>query len=92
MRRPTLTLVAAGSLALAACADPNQTEQLTAGAAGAGLGAVAAQILGADDRWTLAAATAGGIAGALYARNQQTNECAYHTGDGETVVIRDCPS
>ncbi len=90
LARPKAALALAATLGLAACNDPLMQEQVGVGAASAGIGAVAAQALGADSGWTVAAATAAGAAGALYARNQQNNRCAYHTGDGRTVDVRSC--
>ncbi len=91
-RKFALAMACAGSLGLAACNNPNLQEQIGTGAAAGAIGAVAAQVLGANTAWTVVAAGAAATAGALYARNQQTNECAYHTGDGETVTVRSCPS
>ncbi len=77
------------TLGLAGC-DPNSRDQVGAGVAGGTVAAIAATALGANSAWTVAAAGAGAAAGALYARNQQTNQCAYHTGDGETVQVGAC--
>lgn len=89
MTRPaTLALIA--SLGLAGCGDPNTRDQVGAGVAGGAIAAIAATALGANDAWTVAAAGAGATAGALYARNQQSNQCAYHTGDGQTVRVGAC--
>lgn len=83
--------VLAASLGLSAC-DMTSSQQNTAGVgvASAAIGAIAATALGANAGWTVAAATAAGVAGALYAKNEQENKCAYHTGDGETVDVKDC--
>lgn len=78
------------ALALAGCSDPNTRDQVGAGVAGGAIGAIAATALGANDAWTVAAAGAGAAAGSLYARNRQTQQCAYHTGDGETVRVGSC--
>ncbi|MEO1200509.1 MAG: glucose-6-phosphate isomerase [Pseudomonadota bacterium] len=86
------TAIAAIALfALAAC-DTTQQQQDTAvgGVVGATLGALSANALGADAGWTAAAAIAGGTAGALYAQNRRTNQCAYYTGNGDEVVVRPC--
>jgi len=89
MTRSALIAIIA-TLGLAAC-DPNTRDQVGAGVAGGAIGAIAANALGANDAWTVAAAGAGAAAGSLYARNRQTNQCAYHTGDGETVRVGACP-
>ena len=78
------------ALGLAACSDPNTRDQVGAGVAAGAIAAIAATALGANDAWTVAAAGAGVATGALYARNQQTNQCAYHTGDGQTVQVGAC--
>ncbi|OSP54945.1 hypothetical protein [Pseudoruegeria sp. SK021] len=89
--RPLAGLVLAATLGLSACNTSTDTQNMVGtGAASAAIGAIAATALGANAGWTLAAAAAAGAAGALYARNEQTNECAYHTGDGETVTVKDC--
>lgn len=86
-----LALVAA--LGLTACDNPNTRDQVGAGVAGGAIAAIAATALGANDAWTVAAGAAGAAAGTLYARNRQAepDQCAYHTGDGETVTVRPCP-
>lgn len=93
MTRKFTAIVAVALFALAAC-DATQQQQDTAvgGAVGATLGALTANALGADAGWTAAAAIAAGTAGALYANNRQTNECAYYTGNGDEVVVRPCPN
>lgn len=88
--RPLAATAFAAVLALTACADQNTTNQVGTGVAGGAIAAIAATALGANNGWTAAAAGAGAIAGTLYARNQQTGQCAYHTGDGDTVRVRDC--
>lgn len=85
-----LPIALAASLSLAACEDKATEDQVGTAAASAIIGAIAATALGANDAWTVVAAAAAGTAGALYARNQQTNECAYSTGDGETVTVGPC--
>ncbi|QIE41842.1 glucose-6-phosphate isomerase [Meridianimarinicoccus aquatilis] len=80
----------AATLTLTACADQNTTNQVGTGVAGGAIAAIAATALGANSGWTAVAAGAGAIAGSLYARNQQTGECAYHTGDGSTVTVGGC--
>lgn len=83
-------LVLVAVLGLSACNDPAMQNQVGTGIASAGVAAVAATALGASSGWIAAAAVAGGAAGALYARNEQTKECAYHTGDGSTVTVGTC--
>lgn len=78
------------ALIVGGCADPNTRDQVGAGVAGGAIAAIAATALGANDAWTVAAAGAGAAAGSLYARNRQTQQCAYHTGDGETVRVGPC--
>ncbi|PWR03457.1 glucose-6-phosphate isomerase [Meridianimarinicoccus roseus] len=91
MTRTHLTAATlAAALALTACADERTTNQVGTGVAGGAIAAIAATALGANNGWTAVAAGAGAIAGSLYARNRQTGECAYHTGDGETVRVTDC--
>jgi hypothetical protein len=87
-RLAPIALVA--SLALGACGDPNTRDQVGTGVASGAIAAIAATALGANEAWTIAAAGAGAAAGALYARNRQTQQCAYHTGDGETVQVGAC--
>ncbi|MCR9088067.1 MAG: glucose-6-phosphate isomerase [Rhodobacteraceae bacterium] len=91
MTRKFTAFAAAALLALAAC-DATQQQQDTAvgGAVGATLGALSANALGADAGWTAAAAIAAGTAGALYAQNRRTDQCAYYTGRGDEVVVRPC--
>jgi len=88
--KKTMVLMFAAILTLSACADQATTNRVGAGVAGGGIAAVAATALGADSGWTAVAAGAGAIAGTLYARNQQTGECAHHSGDGETFHVSDC--
>ncbi len=95
MTKTPLAIVLAAALGLSACNDPNTQETVGTGVASAAIGAIAANALGADAGWTAAAAVAAGTAGALYARNRQSNQCAYHTGNtlpnGEPeVVVRPC--
>lgn len=85
-----LAAALAALLALSACDDPAQRNVVGTGVAAGAIGAIAATALGANPAWTVAAAAAAGTAGALYARNQQTNQCAYHNGDGKTVTVKSC--
>lgn len=88
--RPLIAIVAA--LALTACenVDPRTVDTAGTAVAGGALAAISASLLGASEGWTVAAAVAGATAGALYARNRQTNECAFYTGNGDEVVVRPC--
>ena len=85
-----LPVVFAAALGLGACNDPAMEDQIGTGVASGIVGAIAATALGADAGWAAAAGVATGVAGALYAKNQQTNQCAYSTGDGQTVTVSDC--
>lgn len=90
-RKTVMAIACITVLGLGAC-DEATRQQAGTGAAAGVIGAVAAQALGASDAWTVVAAGAAATAGALYARNRQTNQCAYHTGDGDTVTVRGCPT
>lgn len=85
-----LPLALSVGLGLSACNDPAVRDQVGTGVASAGIAAVAATALGANEAWTIIAAGAAATAGALYARNRQTNQCAYHTGQNDEVVVRPC--
>ncbi len=91
MHKTLTAAVLAAALALTACGNVTKNEVGMGVAAGA-IGAIAATALGANPAWTVAAGAAAATAGALYARNQQTGQCAYHNGDGKTVTVKDCPS
>ncbi|QDY68512.1 glucose-6-phosphate isomerase [Qingshengfaniella alkalisoli] len=91
MRSVVISTALAASLAVSACEDQRQQDMIGTGLASAAIAAIAANAIASDPAWTIAAAAAAGAAGALYARNRDTNECAYHSGDGETVYVRDCP-
>lgn len=77
------------TLGLAAC-DPNTRDQVSACVTGGAIAAIAANALGANDAWTVAAAGPRAAAWSLYARNRETNQCAYHNGDGEIVRVGAC--
>jgi outer membrane lipoprotein SlyB len=67
----------------------SQTERtVVGGLAGAAVGLVTADFLRADPNWTILTVAAGATAGALIARNNSTNECAYAVGDGTYRVAR----
>lgn len=83
MKRLSLALAAAASLATAGCDRLTPQQQIAAGALlGAGAGLLTANALKANSSWTLLTALAGAAAGTLVARNLQTGECAYANGDG----------
>ncbi|MEV8468511.1 hypothetical protein AB0T83_17175 [Fluviibacterium sp. DFM31] len=90
IRSFVLPLALVSALVVSACDNPNAQNQAGTAVAAGAIGAIAATALGANTAWTVAAAGAAATAGALYARNHQTNECAYHTGNGDDVVIRPC--
>ncbi len=82
--------VVVAALTLAGCDRMTPTERtVVGGLIGAGVGLVTADFLRADPNWTILAVMAGATAGALVARNQATNECAYAVGDG-TYRVRRC--
>ncbi len=87
MTRPLIALLAALILALPAC---RTEEEALAGFAGAAIGAITAEALLDDDRWTVLGALAGAAAGTLVAREAAGTRCAYATGRG-TYVVRRCP-
>lgn len=87
MRQKIIATTAAATFVLAGCAD--LTEQEQAAIFGAGAGAIAAQAFDANLGWTVVTAAAGAAAGALIARNSQTNQCAYSDGRGG-YVTRSC--
>ncbi|MDU8929091.1 glucose-6-phosphate isomerase [Alisedimentitalea sp. MJ-SS2] len=90
MRKSTLTLAAISALALSACnMSTYEQQQLGGAAAGAAIGLVGANILGANTNWKIIATLAGAAAGAHVATNQKTGECAYANGDG-TYTTRPC--
>jgi len=90
MKKLIATGVLIASMSVAGCDQLTQTErQVVGGLAGAGAGLVAADFLRADRNWTILTVLAGATAGALVARNRETNECAYAVGDG-TYRVRPC--
>ena len=83
MKRQIIAIAAAAAIAVSGCNMTTQEqEQVAAGIMGAGIGAVGAKILNADDGWVWAAAAAGAATGVLLARNSRTKECAYSDGRG----------
>ncbi|MEM1129886.1 MAG: hypothetical protein AAGH83_05110 [Pseudomonadota bacterium] len=83
-------LALAGAMGLSACNDPAATNVAGTAAATGVIGAIAAAGLGANPAWTAVAGVAAGTAGALYARHENRKDCAYYTGNGDEVVVRDC--
>lgn len=86
-----IALTAAGALALGACTQTGTiSENEAAGALfGGAAGIIASEVFDIDDGWRIATALAGAAAGALIARNIETNECAYSNGDG-TYYTQPC--
>lgn len=83
MRRILLTLTAASLLALPACDNLSDDENaILGGVAGATVGVLTADALGANRNWKIIAALGGAVAGTLVARNTRTGDCAYARGDG----------
>ncbi|WP_057793381.1 glycine zipper 2TM domain-containing protein [Roseovarius atlanticus] len=87
MKTKITALVTAAALTVTACDTLTNEEQ--GALIGAGAGAVAAQAFDANLGWTVVTAAAGAAAGALIARNQRTNQCAYADGRGG-YVTRPC--
>lgn len=84
-------LLSASVLALSGCQLSQQDRAnigLLTGAAG---GVLLADALDANDEMTIVAGIAGAIAGTLIARGGPNGQCAYATGDGETVYYAACP-
>ena len=84
---------AIGALALLpACENLTADQASVVGvAAGAATGLIAANVLEADDDWTLISALAGAAAGTLVAQNRRSERCAYARGDG-TYYTAACPT
>jgi len=84
MRTKLIALTCAASLGLAGCYNTlTPDQQLAVGAlGGAAAGLLAADIVDANNNWTILAALAGAAAGTMVARNSQTGKCAYARGDG----------
>ena len=88
--KPVIAVVMlAGTLALAGCQSTSRIDQATflGGAVGGGLGAVTAAALGASAGWVVVAGAAGATAGALFARNAATNQCAISNGDNTYRIV-----
>jgi hypothetical protein len=84
------SIVLAGALAMTGCQSMTRVEQntLAGGVIGGGLGALTAAAFGASAGWVVVTGAAGAAAGAIYARNATTNECAVSNGDGTYRIVR----
>lgn len=83
MRRTLLIVSAITLLALPACDNLSDGDkQILGGVAGATVGVLTADALGANRNWKIIAALGGAAAGTQVARNEATKECAYANGDG----------
>jgi len=89
-KRIAASVVLAGALAVAGCQSMSRVEQntLAGGVVGGGLAALTAAAFGASAGWVVVAGAAGAAAGAIYARNATTNECAISNGNGTYRVVR----
>lgn len=91
MGRHLLVLAAAGMLTIPACSDLTDDQKVVlGGVAGATVGVLTADALGANDNWKILAALGGAVAGTLVARNEVTKRCAYADGNG-TYYTAECP-
>lgn len=83
-------IVLAGAMAVAGCQSMTRADQntLAGGVIGGGLGALTAAAFGASAGWIVVAGAAGAAAGAIYARNTTTNECAISNGNGTYRIVR----
>lgn len=83
-------VVLAGAMAVAGCQSMTRTDQntLAGGVVGGGLAALTAAAFGASAGWIVVAGAAGAAAGAIYARNATTNECAVSNGNGTYRIVR----
>ena len=88
MKKTILSLALIALLAVTGCTTSDRNTAIATVGGGA-LGAVTAAALGANAGWIAVAGVAGATAGALYAKNQRTGECAYSNGDG-TYSVRSC--
>ena len=83
MRHTLITLTAASLLALTACDNLSEDENtILGGVAGATVGVLTADALGANSNWKIIAGLGGAVAGAMVARNETTGDCAYANGNG----------
>lgn len=90
MRKMILATACAAILALPACQMSTEDQMVLGGVVGLGAGLLTADMLDANPQWTVLAALGGAAAGAMVARNNATQECAYSRGDG-TYEVRRCP-
>lgn len=83
-------IVLAGAMAVAGCQSMTRTDQntLAGGVVGGGLAALTAAAFGVSAGWIVVAGAAGAAAGAIYARNATTSECAVSNGNGTYRVVR----
>lgn len=83
MRHILTTLTAASLLALPACDNLSDSDnEILGGVAGATVGVLTADALGANTNWKIIAGLGGAVAGTMVARNARTGDCAYARGDG----------
>ena len=90
MTKTKLMGVGVAALLLAGC-NLTQGQQTGLAAAGGGAaGLIAADLLDANDNWTILAGLGGAAAGAAIQRNSQTGQCAYPQGNG-LYSVGPCP-
>ena len=90
-RTKMIAMAATGALFVAGCENLTADQAAIVGSAGgAAAGLIAADVLNADDDWTLIAALGGAAAGTVVAQNQRSQQCAYSNGDG-TYRVAPCP-
>ena len=83
MKTTIISLLAGSAMFLSACDTTTADQRTVAGVAGgAAAGLIAADVLEADDDWTLIAALGGAAAGTMVAQNSASRTCAYSRGDG----------
>ena len=90
MRKTILMASSAAMLLLVGCMTPTEERMAGGAAIGGALGLITAKALGANRNWTMLTTLGAAAAGAMVARNNATNECAYARGDG-TYSVRPCP-
>lgn len=81
----TKTSLIAALLSISLLAGCNLTQGQQTGLAAAGGGAaglIAADVLDANDNWTIAAGLLGAATGAAIRQNSQTGQCAYPQSNG----------
>jgi integral membrane sensor domain MASE1 len=89
LKKTAISIAIISPLALAGCTTSQQNATI-ATAGGGALGALTAAAFTNNPGWIVAGGVAGAAAGALYARNQNTGQCAYSNGDG-TYRVAPCP-